>query len=123
MDHCMPPNLLRLAYIFEFLIALIAILVLWTQAGGQVHLDIMPWYFKLFLSLAASLAIVKATEASVSRERPLNSLSILWLILLIFLVIGMAGVTYYYHLQEDNTDEEGNDLAVLIVSPAHRPVA
>jgi len=39
--------ILRLAYATQFLIALIAVFVLWSEVGGQVHLDLMPWYFKL----------------------------------------------------------------------------
>jgi len=38
---------LRLAYATQFVIALIAVFVLWSEVGGQVHLDLMPWYFKL----------------------------------------------------------------------------
>jgi hypothetical protein len=38
---------LRLAYATQFLIALIAVYVLWSQVGGQSHLDLMPWYLKL----------------------------------------------------------------------------
>jgi len=33
--------LLRLAYATQFLIALIAVFVLWSQVGGQSHLDYM----------------------------------------------------------------------------------
>ena len=40
------PAWLRLAYAFEFMIALLVAVVLWTQAGGQGHLDLMPWYIK-----------------------------------------------------------------------------
>ena len=43
----MPPNLLRLAYVSEFLLALLAILSLWSEVGGQGPLDLMPWYTKL----------------------------------------------------------------------------
>jgi hypothetical protein len=48
----MPPALHRLAYVAEFLLALIAIWTLWSQVGGQGHLDLMPWYDKLGLSVA-----------------------------------------------------------------------
>ena len=48
----MPPHLLRLAYISEFLLAVVSILMLWTQVGGQGHLDLMPWHLKLVLSIS-----------------------------------------------------------------------
>ena len=41
--------ILRLAYITQFLVALIAIFVFWAQVGGQGHLDLLPWYVKLAL--------------------------------------------------------------------------
>ena len=56
---------LRLAYATQFLIATIAIYVLWSQVGGQSHLDLMPWYVKLGLGTGAALAVVKATDAAV----------------------------------------------------------
>jgi len=40
---------LRLAYATQYLIAVIAVFVLWSQVGGQSHLDLMPWYVKLGL--------------------------------------------------------------------------
>ena len=43
----MPPYWSRLAFVTEFLVALVAILELWSQVGGQSHLDLMPWYTKL----------------------------------------------------------------------------
>ena len=58
--------ILRLAYATQFLIALIAVFVLWSQVGGQRHLDLMPWYFKLGLGGGAALAVVKATAAAVA---------------------------------------------------------
>ena len=45
---------LRLAYATQFLIAVIAIYVLWSQVGGQSHLDLMPWYVKLGLGAGAA---------------------------------------------------------------------
>ncbi len=112
----LPRNLLRFAYIAEFLLALIAVLMLWTQVGGQVHLDLMPWYDKLFFSLATSFAIVGATHASVSNVRGWNVRTVIWTLVVFLLVAAMAGLTYYYHLQEGDTDDEGNDVAHIELS-------
>ena len=65
--------ILRLAYATQFLIALVAVFVLWSEVGGQVHLDLMPWYLKLGLGAGAAFAAVKATSAAVSREYAWNS--------------------------------------------------
>ena len=37
----MPPYWLRLAFVAEFLLALVAILEVWSEVGGQNHLDLM----------------------------------------------------------------------------------
>ena len=49
--------LLRLAYATQFLIALIAVFVLWSQVGGQSHLDYMAWQVKLLLGGAAAFSV------------------------------------------------------------------
>jgi len=69
---------LRLAYATQFLIAVIAIYVLWSQVGGQSHLDLMPWYVKLGLGAGAALAVVKATDAAVSQEHAWNGRTLKW---------------------------------------------
>jgi hypothetical protein len=103
----MPPFLLRLAYVSEFLIAILSVLTLWSQVGGQDHLDLMPWYTKLILTLAMSLAIVMGTASAVAHERAWNAKTIACLLLGLSIGLAMAGVTYYYHLHED--DDVGSD--------------
>ena len=39
-DRHDPMSILRLAYTTQFLIALIAIFVVWSEAGGQSHLEV-----------------------------------------------------------------------------------
>ena len=70
---------LRLAYATQFPIAVIAVYVLWSQVGGQSHLDLMPWYVKLGLGAGAAVAVVKATAAAVSKERAWNGRTLKWL--------------------------------------------
>ena len=58
------PSPLRAVYVLIFLVALLATYTIWAQAGGQAHLDLMPWYWKLFPPFAFSYAIgwAKATS-------------------------------------------------------------
>lgn len=104
----MPPYLLRLAYISEFLLAVIAILSLWPQVGGQGHLDLMPWYTKLALTAGLALAIVMGTASAVAHDRAWNAKTVAAFLLGLMLAAGMGAATYYYHLHEnDDADTTG----------------
>lgn len=106
----MTPKLLRLAYAFEFLVALVAIFTAWSEIGGQSALDLMNWAWKLGFSLALAGAMVAYTVALVSEVSPWTLRSARWLTAIVVIVAAMAGITYYYALQEDNngSDETGN---------------
>jgi hypothetical protein len=102
----MRPKILRLAYAFEFLIALVAIFTAWSEIGGQAALDLMHWGWKLGLSLALASAIVAYTAALVSEQSIWNLRSARWLTAIIIVTVVMAGVTYYYLMQEEATDSD-----------------
>jgi cytochrome bd-type quinol oxidase subunit 2 len=112
----MPPFLVRLVYVSEFLLALIAALMLWAEAGGQGHLDLMPWYDKLVLPVALAWVTVLATASAATREKAWNRFTV-WCVVVALMIAGVMGaLTYYYHLQEDDQDEDGgNAVAVIAV--------
>jgi hypothetical protein len=99
--------ILRLAYATQFLIALIAVFVLWSEVGGQVHLDLMPWYFKLAFGAGAAFAMVKATAAAVSHEHPWNGQTLKWLGIMLALLVGCGLASYYCHMYLET--DEGDD--------------
>src|ERR1039457_4732738 len=103
--HALMP-ILRLAYSTQFLIALIAIFVLWSQVGGQSHLDLLPWSVKLGLGLAAAYGVVRATAASVSGERAWNGQAVRWLALTMAVLAACGYASYYAHMNLEDTDEE-----------------
>jgi hypothetical protein len=98
--------ILRLAYTTQFLIALLAIFELWSQVGGQSHLDLMPWYLKLGLAGGAAFATVQATVSAVSHERPWNVRTLRWLVVLVILLTMCGLSSYYYHLYGEEPDDE-----------------
>ena len=100
--------ILRLAYTTQFLVAVLAIFVLWSEVGGQSHLDLMPWYLKLGLGGGAAFAIVKATMAAVSHERGWNGQTLRWTGILLILLVGCGLASYYYHVygEEDEDQDE-----------------
>jgi apolipoprotein N-acyltransferase len=103
------PSWLRLAYCFEFLLALLVILVGWTQIGGQGHMDLMAWYVKLPSVIVLGWCAVRFTAAMVELPKAWNKRSRLWLMGLLLAATAMAGLTYYVHLHEapdePDTDE------------------
>ncbi|HTW63665.1 MAG TPA: hypothetical protein VME17_03575 [Bryobacteraceae bacterium] len=108
------PSWLRLAYAVEFLIALIAILNLWSEVGGQGHLDIMPWYIKLACIVGLAWCCVRFTAGIVEQNKIWTRRTIAWLAGILLFGIAMGGITYYYHLHEEPDDDDGDSSAASI---------
>jgi hypothetical protein len=117
--HHQPMPILRLAYATQFLIALIAVFTLWSQVGGQSHLDLMPWYLKLGLGAGAAFVVVKATAAAVGGSHTWNAGTLKWFGILLLLLAGCGLASYYCHMYLE-TDEE-DQLDNSTVSEAQAP--
>lgn len=100
---------LRLAYSFQFLLALLVVLTLWSEVGGQGHLDMMPWYTKLTCLVASAWCCVRFTAALVEERNPWSRRALVWFSGLLLLGSAMAAITYYYHLNEDTDQPESNE--------------
>lgn len=111
----MPPYILRLALTIEFLVALVAIFETWGMVGGQGHLDLMPWYWKLGFVLGLALVTVMGTLAAMAHERAWNAKTIACLLLAMMLAGGMGATTYYYHLHENDDQGPGEDDSVTLL--------
>ena len=120
----MPPRILRLAYISEFLLALLTILTFWSEIGGQDHLDLMPWYTKLVLSAGLAFAVVMVTASSVADEKALNRKALVWIAIIAAILAAMAAITYYYHLHENDDQQEESETPnpVARLAPNERPL-
>ncbi len=121
----MPKHLLRPLLIVEFLIALEVIDTSWSEVGGQYHLDLMYWPWKLGIGLISAWLITIITANLVSHEGHITAKVIVYSSLL-FLVLTTAGVvTWYYHLHEpaDQQDEDDDEDAVTPAGFAALPGA
>ena len=114
--------ILRLAYTTLYLLAIIAIFVVWCQVGGQGHLDLMPWYLKLGLGAGAAYAVVRATMAAVAGPGGWNGGSIKWFGILLALLIGCGLATYYYHLYAEGDEEQDDSQTSSLAKPLSRQV-
>jgi len=114
-------NWLRWAYSLEFLIAIVAVISLWGEIGGEGHLELIPWYIKLACILGWSWSCVGLTAAMVGQKKVWNARTIRWLLGIILLTAAMGGITYYYHLHEE-PDDGGDDTtadSVTTLAPGH----
>jgi hypothetical protein len=109
----MPLNALRLAYVLEYLIAIVAILNLWAEVGGAGHMDLISWYTKLSLTLGLATAIVIATASAVGGERAWNARTIGWSLVSLTFVCAMGTASYYAHLHENDDSQSGDTVAPI----------
>ena len=113
---------LRFAYAGEFLIALMCVFTVWSQVGGQGHLDLLPWYIKLVCALALSWSTVRLTAGMVEQEKAWNRRTRGWLLAIVATSMVMAAITFYYHLHEvpdePDTDETSTATSVSAGEPA-----
>lgn len=114
----METRFLRLIYTAEFLLALVAVFTLWSQVGGQTHLDLMPWYLKLFFGPAMAYAVVRATAAAAGAERTWNAGTLRWTGMLLTLAVAAGLITYYFHLYEPNDEEDSRPATQTSVTKA-----
>jgi hypothetical protein len=110
------PAWLRLAYSFEFLIAVIAVLMLWSQVGGQGHMDLLPWYTKLACVLSMAWFCVRFTAGIIEQPKAWNRHSAIWFGGILVLALIMGGIVYYYHLHEVPEDSDTEDSTAALVS-------
>jgi hypothetical protein len=104
-----PASWLRLAYAVEFLVALVAILDVWSEVGGQGHLDLMPWYIKLACVFGLAWCCVRFTAGLVEQSKVWTPRTIAWFAGILLVGIAMGGITYYYHLHEEPADDDDQD--------------
>jgi len=109
---------LRLAYSIEFLIAILAIFTLWGEVGGEGHMDLLPWYFKLIGVLGSAWCCVRFTAGMVEQPAAWNRRTVGWFTAILLFGVMMGGLTYYYHLHEAPDDSDDTTSTVSIVPPS-----
>src|SRR5580692_8773568 len=105
----MDNRFLRPLLIVEFLIAVEAIFTVWSEVGGQYHLDLMFWPWKLGIGIAAAGLIVAITANLVRNDGSITRRAVMFCSLLIAIFLLAGVVTYYYHVNEPVEQEEDQD--------------
>jgi hypothetical protein len=116
---------LQVLYAIEFLIALIAVYTVWSTVGEQVHLDYMAWYWKAGIGFPAAFAVVRLTIAFGADDFHRLRRMVGWILLLVLLAVCAGLVTYYYHLNEpqDQNDPESGTITPAALHVIRRPAA
>ena len=105
----MPKRFLRPLLIVEFLIALQVFYTMWSQVGGQYHLDLMFWPWKLVIGVLAAGLITGITASILANDGEITRRALM-LGSLLLVTLGTAGiVTYYYHLNEPTEQQDEED--------------
>src|ERR1700726_1084954 len=105
----MRTSLLRPLLIVEFLIAIEAVFTFWSQVGGQYHLDLMFWPWKLGISVGSAALIVAITAELVRNDGNITRRTLLFCSFLIAVLVVAGVVTYYYHVNEPADQDEDQD--------------
>jgi hypothetical protein len=114
-------RVLRPLLIVEFLIAAQTIFTVWSEIGGQYHLDIIFWPWKLGISMVAASLIVAITANLVRNDGNITGRAILFGSFLIATALLAGMVTYYYHLNEPQDDDEDQDDSPAKISRIFTP--
>jgi len=109
---------IRLVYVCEYLLALIAIFTAWSEIGGQATLDLMPWGWKFGLGAALAAAIVAYSAAIVAENSLWTLRSARWLTTICILLLVIGVVTYYYVLEDETIDTDDSSTALLYLPGA-----
>jgi hypothetical protein len=109
-------SLLRPLLVFEFLVAILAVFTFWSQVGGQYHLDLMFWPWKLGFGMGAAWLITAMTAALARNGGEIKGRVLLFASLLLTLMLAAGLVTYYYHLNEPSDDDEDDDKPTMTSS-------
>ena len=115
----MTPRHLRVVYVFEFLLAVVAIFTAWSEIGGQSTLDLMPWGWKSALAIALAISIVGCTAALAAADSLWTMRSARWFMAVLVCLLITGLVSYYYALQVEmgDSEETGTISRIVVVSP------
>lgn len=108
------PSWLPLIYGLEFFIAVIAIISLWGEVGGDGDLDLMPWHIKLVCIVGLAWCSVRFTAAVVEQQRVWTARSASWFAGILLLCAFMGAITYYYHLHEPQDDDADDETTAAV---------
>jgi hypothetical protein len=116
----MTPRLIRPFLIVEFLLAVQVWLTLWSEVGGQYHLDLMFWPWKFGITMAAACLTTAITANLFHNNGDFTRRAVVYAAMLFAVAVVAGVVTYYYHMNEPTDDGNGDaqSTATALLQPA-----
>lgn len=105
----MDKRYLRPLLLVEFLLAIQVVFTFWSQVGGQYHLDLMFWPWKLGVSVLAAGLIVAITGNLVRNDGTISRRAVVYIAVLLMTLVVAGVVTYYYHVNEPQDNDDDDD--------------
>ena len=111
--------LLRPILVIEFLLALQASFTLWSQVGGEYHLTLVFWLWKLGIGLGAATLVVAMTATLVQNDGKISRRVLSLASILLIVMLAAGALSYYAHLNEPADDDEDDESGSTFSAASH----
>jgi hypothetical protein len=108
--------LLRPIFVIEFLVALQASFALWSQVGGEYHLGLVFWPWKLGMGLGAATLVVAITATLVRNDGQIDRRVVSLASILVIVMLAAGALSYYAHLNEPADDDQNDESGATAAS-------
>jgi hypothetical protein len=111
--------LLRPILALEFLLALQTSFTLWSQVGGEYHLTLVFWLWKLGIGLGAATLVVAMTATLVQNDGEISRRVLSLASILVIMMLAAGALSYYAHLNEPADDEQDDESGSTFSAASH----
>ena len=118
-SHSTRHPLLRPILVIEFLLALQASFTLWSQVGGEYHLTLVFWLWKLGIGLGAATLVVALTATLVQNDGEMSRRVLSLASILVIMMLAAGALSYYAHLNEPADDDRDDESGSTISAASH----
>ena len=111
--------LLRPLLVIEFLLALQVCFTLWSHVGGEYHLTLVFWPWKLGIGLGAATLVVAMTAALVQDDGEIGRRVLSLAVMLVIVMLAAGALSYSAHLNEPADDNQDDEPGATMFSAHH----
>lgn len=101
--------LLRPLLALEFLLALQTSFTLWSHVGGEYHLTLVFWLWKLGIGLGAAMLVVAITATLVQHDGAISRRVLSLASVLVVVMLAAGALSYHAHINEPAGDDQDDE--------------